>query len=611
MRRCAILLLLLLPAILGAAPVKSARPKAAAGAAKGAAAAAAKDLAKLFDDEWEWELREFPERATTLGDLRYNDRLTDLSFEAIERRKAHSKEVLARLKKIDRESLSEDDRLSYDVFARDVETEVDGDRFPTELMPINQMDGIQNRFPILTSQTPFRTAKDYRDYLARLSAFPKQVDQTIALMTKGKEKGWMPPAIPLRDVPDAIRAQIFPDPEKSPHFQPFTTFPEGVSDADREALRIEGRRRIANEVFPAYLKLYTFFTRDYLPSARKDVGASALPDGEAYYAYAIKRHTTTARTAKEIHDIGLAEVARIRQQMDEIIRRVKFKGNFDAFLKFLRTDPRFYYKSAADLLTGYRDICKRIDPQLIRFFGTLPRTPYGVIPTPDFEAPTSTTAYYRPGSAEAERPGYFVANTYRLETRPKYEMEALTIHEAVPGHHLQISLAQELTGLPKFRRHEGFTAFTEGWGLYSESLGDEMGFYSDPYSKFGQLTYEMWRATRLVVDTGMHAFHWDRQRAIDYMKANTAKTEHDITVEVDRYIVWPGQALAYKMGELKFKELKARAKKELGDRFDIRKFHDAVLLAGALPLDILETRVDAWIARERAAPATATPSPKS
>jgi uncharacterized protein (DUF885 family) len=383
-----------------------------------------------------------------------------------------------------------------------------------------------------------------------------------------------------------------------------------VAEPDREALRIEGRRRIANDVFPAYLKLFTFFTRDYLPAAKKEIGAWALPDGEEYYAYSIRYHTTTNRTAKEIHDIGLAEVARIRRQMEDIVKNVRFKGNFDAFLKFLRTDPRFYYKSSADLLEGYRDICKRVDPELIKLFGTLPRTPYGVIPTPDFEAPTSTTAYYRQGSPEARRPGYFVANTYKLETRPKYEMEALAIHEAVPGHHLQISLAQELTGLPQFRRHGFFTAFVEGWGLYAESLGDEMGFYTDPYSKFGQLTYEMWRAVRLVVDTGMHAFKWDRQRAIDYMKANTAKTEHDITVEIDRYIVWPGQALAYKMGEIKLKELRGRAEKDLGERFDVRRFHDAVLLAGALPLDVLEKRIDAWISREKsvAAPGSRVPT---
>jgi len=599
---------LFLPSLaIAAAPAK--RPAKASPAVK--SAAVAKDLAKFFDEEWEYGLREYPERATYLGDPRYNDRLTDLSFEAIERRNRHDSEALARLKKIDRASLSDDNRLSYDLYQRRLELAIEGQRFPTELLAINQQEGIHKDFAILSTVTSFRTTKDYRDYLARLSAFPKQVDQTIALLQRGKEKGWIHPAVPLREVGDMIRAQISSDPEKSVHFKPFEKFPEGVPDPDREALRIEGRRRIANDVFPAYLKLYAYFTREYLPAAKKEVGAWALPEGEAYYAYAIRRHTTTGKTAKEIHDIGLAEVARIRRQMEDLIKKVRFKGNFDAFVKFLRTDPRFYYKTSDDLLEGYRDICKRIDPELIRLFGTLPRIPYGVIPTPDFEAPTSTTAYYRQGSAEAGRPGYFVANTYKLETRPKYEMEALAIHESVPGHHLQISLAQELTGLPQFRRHGGYTAFVEGWGLYAESLGDQMGFYTDPYSKFGQLTYEMWRATRLVVDTGMHAFKWDRQRAIDFMKANTAKTEHGITVEVDRYIVWPGQALAYKMGELKFKELRDRAKKELGDRFDLRRFHDAVLLAGALPLDVLDTRIDEWIAHEKAsASKPQAPSPK-
>lgn len=601
--------------LLGAAPAKRpAKPSPSAAKASARTAAAARDLAKFLDEEWELGLRENPERATFLGDSRYNDRLTDLSFEAIERRNRHEKEALARLMKLDRDSLSDNDRLSYDLYRRRLEVEIEGQRFPTELMPINQQDGIHKEFAILSTLTRFQTVKDYRDYLARLSGFPKQVDQTIALMERGKQTGWIYPAVPLRDVPDAIRAQISADPEKSVHWKPFAKFPDGVPEPDREALRIEGRRRIANEVFPAYLKLYTYFTRDYLPAAKKEIGAWALPDGASYYEYAIRRHTTTKKSAKEIHETGLAEVARIRKQMEDIIRTVRFKGDFDAFVKFLRTDPRFYYKTAGDLLEGYRDVCKRIDPELIKLFGTLPRTPYGVIPTPDFEAPTSTTAYYRPGSPEAPRPGYFVANTYRLETRPRYEMEALAIHEAVPGHHLQISLAQELTGLPQFRRHGGFTAFVEGWGLYAESLGDEMGFYTDPYSKFGQLTYEMWRAVRLVVDTGMHAFKWERQRAIDYMKANTAKTEHDITVEIDRYIVWPGQALAYKIGELEFKQLRARAKSELGDRFDVRKFHDAVLLAGALPLDVLDERISAWIAREKAAPAnvkTAAPAPKS
>ncbi|HEU5251425.1 MAG TPA: DUF885 domain-containing protein, partial [Thermoanaerobaculia bacterium] len=358
----AVLLMALPFLLLGATPAKR-QAKVSPAAAK--ASAAAKDLAKFLDEEWEWRLRENPERATYLGDSRYNDRLTDLSFEAIERRNKHDQDALARLKKIDREVLPEEDRLSYDLYRRRLEIAIEGQRFPTELMPINQQDGVHKDFAILTTITPFRTVKDYRDYLARLSAFQKQIDQTIALMERGGQKGWVQPAVPLRDVGDAIRAQISSDPEKSVHWKPFEKFPDGVPEPDREALRIEGRRRIANDVFPAYLKLYAYFTRDYLPAAKKEIGAWALPDGEAYYAYAIRVHTTTNRTAKEIHDIGLAEVARIRRQMEDIIKKVRFKGNFDGFVKFLRTDSRFYYKSAADLLEGYRDICKRIDPELI------------------------------------------------------------------------------------------------------------------------------------------------------------------------------------------------------------------------------------------------------
>ncbi|MFN2386919.1 MAG: DUF885 family protein [Thermoanaerobaculia bacterium] len=595
MRLTAMLLVLFAPAVFAAAPA--------------APADAGKTLREFFEAEWEWGLEEFPEGSTYLGDRRYNDRLTDLSPEAIARRKARRRETLARLKAIDRASLSAEDQLSYDLYVRQLETSIAGDRFPSELDPINQQSGIHQEFAILSTVAPFRTAKDYRDYLARFAAFPKAIDQTIALMERGRQTGWILPAVPLRDVPASMKEQVHEAPEKSVHWKPFEKFPEAVPEAEREALRSEARKRIAGDVIPAYRKLHGYFTGTYLPAARKDIGAWALPNGAEFYAHEVKRYTTTNRTPEEIHKIGLSEVARIRKQMEEIIRQVRFEGSFDDFTRFLRTDPRFYYKTAEDLLEGYRDICKRVDAELPKMFWTLPRLPYGVIPTPEFEAPTSTTAYYRQGSREAARPGYFVANTYRLETRPKYEMEALAIHEAVPGHHLQIALAQELEDLPKFRRHGfGFTAFVEGWGLYSESLGDEMGFYTDLYSKFGQLTYEMWRAVRLVVDTGMHAMRWDRQKAIDFMKSNTAKTEHDITVEIDRYIVWPGQALAYKIGELKIKELRARATRELGDRFDVRRFHDAVLLGGALPLDPLEKRVDAWISEEKSKAPQGTPA---
>jgi uncharacterized protein (DUF885 family) len=338
---------------------------------------------------------------------------------------------------------------------------------------------------------------------------------------------------------------------------------------------------------------------DYLPGARDSIAISDLPDGQAWYAHNVKVRTTTDLTPKEIHAIGVSEVKRIRAEMDEVIKSSGFEGNFDEWCEYLRTDPQFYHTSAEELLRGYRDIAKRIDPELVKLFGHLPRNPYGIIPVPSYAEKSQTTAYYMSGSLAAGRPGYYFANTYALETRPKWEMEALTVHEAVPGHHLQISIAQELEDVPNFRKWGGYTAFVEGWGLYSESLGEELGLYQDPYSKFGQLTYEMWRAVRLVVDTGMHSLGWTREEAIDFFAANSSKSLHDITVEIDRYIVWPGQALAYKLGELKFKELRARATAELGDDFDIRAFHDACLENGALPLDVLDAHISDWIEEQK------------
>jgi uncharacterized protein (DUF885 family) len=344
-------------------------------------------------------------------------------------------------------------------------------------------------------------------------------------------------------------------------------------------------------VRPAFSRLQEFVAKVYLPACRATTGAGALPKGAALYAYNVRWHTTTARTAKEIHEIGLAEVKRIRGEMDGVLSKVRFKGSFDDFKQFLRTNPAFYFTEAGSLVNGYRDVAKRADPHLARLFGTLPRTPYGVQRVPDAVAPSQTTAYYEPGALAAGRPGNMYANTYKLDARPKWEMEALTLHEAVPGHHLQIALAQELEGLPEFRRNTSYTAFVEGWALYAESLGEEMGFYEDPYSKFGQLTYEMWRAVRLVVDTGLHSMGWTRQQAIDFFAANAAKTLQDITVEVDRYIVWPGQALGYKMGQLKIRELRAETERRLGSKFSLRTFHDVVLGQGAVPLDVLERRL--------------------
>jgi uncharacterized protein (DUF885 family) len=356
---------------------------------------------------------------------------------------------------------------------------------------------------------------------------------------------------------------------------------------------------VRDSVLPAWRLLHRFLIDRYVPSARETIGLSAVADGEAWYAFAVRQYTTTTMTPSEIHALGLREVARIRAAMDSIITQTGFTGSFADFIQFLRTDPRFFFSDTGSLLREYRDIAKRIDPGLIRLFGRLPRTPYGVIAVPAYSERNVTTAYYMPGSPEAGRPGYFYANTYDLKARPKWEMEALTVHEAVPGHHLQIALAQELENVPSFRKHLGFTAFVEGWGLYSESLGHDLGLYTDPYSRFGALTYDMWRAVRLVLDTGLHSMGWSRQQAIDYFAANSSKPLHDITVEVDRYISWPGQALAYKIGQLKIRELRDHAQRELGDAFDVREFHDEVLGAGAIPLNILDARIRAWVTREK------------
>jgi prolyl oligopeptidase len=384
--------------------------------------------------------------------------------------------------------------------------------------------------------------------------------------------------------------------QDNPFYEPFVAPVGSLSHAEAQALAERAERLVKDVVVPAYQKFEAFFNERYLPAARVDVGVGSLANGKALYEFAAQRFTTTNLTPQQIHDIGLAEVARIRAAMEEIITEVGFDGDLQAFNEFLRTDPQFYYDNADDLYDQYRVISKRIDPELVKLFGRLPRIPYGVRPIPEQIAPDTTTAYYMPPAADGSRAGYYYVNLYRPEVRPKFEMEVLSVHEAMPGHHLQIALARELEGLPMFRKIGGATAFVEGWGLYSERLGYELGLYQDPYSRYGQLVYDMWRAVRLVVDTGMHYLGWSRQEAIDYFMANAAKTEADIINEIDRYIGWPGQALAYKIGQLKILELRARAEQELGDRFDIRAFHDHLLGAGALPLNLLEQRMNTWMA---------------
>jgi prolyl oligopeptidase len=390
---------------------------------------------------------------------------------------------------------------------------------------------------------------------------------------------------------------IKPGAEENPFYAAFKRIPESIPAADRARLQADGKAAIENVVIPAYAKFEKFFRERYVPASRPTDGIWDTPDGLAFYQERARFHTTTNLTPDEIHQIGLKEVARIRAEMDNVIREVGFKGSFSEFLEFLRTDPKFYYKTPDELFRAYAVLAKQIDPELVKLFRKLPRTPYGVRPIPATSAPNTTTAYYQGPAADGSRAGYYYVNLYRPEVRPKYEMEVLTLHEAVPGHHLQISLAQEQTDLPAFRRNAEYTAFVEGWALYTESLGDRIGLYKDPYSRFGQLTYDMWRAVRLVVDTGIHAKHWTRQQAIDYFKANAAKTETDIINEVDRYISWPGQALAYKIGQLRILQLRTEAEQKLGPRFDIRDFHDEVLSNGALPLEVLDRQVKDWIAR--------------
>ncbi len=550
---------------------------------------------ELLEDQWEKGIVDHPEWATRLGDNRFNHKLNDVSYEMVIKRQGENRELLQKVEEIDRSKLDKEDQLNYDLYIDGIKQNINGYVFLSYLIPIDQMGGIQIGFAGISDYMPFKTINDYNNYISRLTAFPQKVSQTIDLMKRGLDLGWLPPKVVLSSVPEQIRSQFETPFEDSPLFKPFLEFPESIPVNEHQKLITHVQNALEADVYPAYQLLYTFFTEEYLPQCRESIACSDFPDGSDYYQYQIKSYTTTDLTAEEIHQIGLKEVARIRKEMDVVIKGSDFDGNFDEFLTFLRTDPRFYYTSEEELLDGYRAICKKADAQLPKFFGRLPRLPYGVKAIPDYQATASPTAYYYSGNQKAGRSGYFMANTYKLETRPKYEMEALSIHEAVPGHHLQIALAQELDNIPMFRRYAGYTAFVEGWGLYSEKLAEEMGFYDDPYSKFGQLTYEMWRACRLVVDTGMHAFGWTRQEAIDYMASNTAKTKNDIQVEIDRYIAWPGQALAYKIGELKILELRSRAEEELGNNFNIRDFHDIVLGSGAVPLDVLEKHIEEYI----------------
>jgi len=562
-----------------------------------ALAGPAEDFKALLDDTWEWQLTENPVRASRLGDRRFNDQWTDMSLDAIERRFGQQQEFLRRLRVIDSSQLSATDALNYDLFRRQLENSIDGHEFKSYLMPMSQRGGVQSLES--TAETlRLSNVKDYEDWLARMTNIKTVIEQTTELMEEGRKTGYMPPKILMERIPNQISSQLVEDPEMSPFFKVFDNMPGSIGEEDQARIKQLAKEVIDESIVPAYREFNNYFNEIYLPASRDSIGASSLPNGDAFYEYRTQFFTTTQMTPDEIHRLGLNEVKRIRDEMQLVIDELEFEGSFADFLHFLRTDPQFYYDTPEELFNGYLAVAKRIDPELVRLFGKLPRTPYGLRPIPDNIAPDTTTAYYNGPAADGSRPGYYYVNLYRPEVRPKYEMEVLSIHEAVPGHHLQISLQMEMEEMPNFRKYTGFTAFTEGWGLYSESLGYEMGFYQDPYSHFGALTYDMWRAVRLVVDTGMHYKGWTRQQAIDFFKDNAAKKEADIINEIDRYISWPGQALAYKIGQLTMLELRRKAEQALGDDFDIKAFHDALLGGGALPMQILQTRMNRWLTEQ-------------
>jgi len=577
-----------------------------------------RELLALLDEHVEWLARTDPVSASQRGDERFNDRLPDVSPDAIAQADEEVIERLARLNRIDTSRLSEEDRTDYDLLKWDLESRRDGARFRQQLMPVSAMNGPQVWLAQMSAQLSFLTPRHYADYAARLEALPRHIDDHIDNMREGMRLGIMPPRVTVVGADaqcgllasDAHRG----DPTQSPFYTPFRAL-DGEDPSGKRA-----RRAIEAGIVPAFERLGAFLRDEYVPACRETLGITDLapeadPEyGRDLYEFAIRQHTTLTLTADQIHEIGRREVERIQAEMMGVIaasdypRKSELAGAelLKGFCDDLRTDPRFYYTDPDELLERFRLICKTIDPELPRLFGRLPRLPYGVRAIPEIFAPASPAAYYYNGSLKTGVAGYFMANTYALDQRPKYDMIALTLHEAVPGHHLQIALAQELEGLHEYRTLLGFTAYVEGWALYAERLGLEMGdlpwpsgrgLYEDPYDNFGRLNFEMWRALRLVVDTGLHAKGWTRQQAIDYMLAHSANAVHDTTTEVDRYIGWPGQALGYKLGELKIRELRARGERELGARFNLRDFHDVVLGAGAIPLAVLDQRVQRWIDR--------------
>jgi len=552
-------------------------------------------LHAIFDKNWEHRLRESPTFATSVGRHEYDALLGSVTPEDLARRQKERKATLKELATIDRAQLPQAEQVNYDIFKHQIEQGIQSYDFGDYEMPINADSGFHSGFARLSKEMPLATVKDYENYISRLNAWPRYVREQIANMRLGLKSGMTVPQASLAGYDVSIATHVIDDPTKSVFWPPFEKFPTTVQASEQDRLRTEGRAAVLNAI-SGYREFLDFFRNEYYPGARKTLGASNLPNGRAYYQFKILEFTTLNLTPEQIHKIGLDEVDRINNEMDAVQKQVGFTGDRAAFLQFLRTDPRFYAKTGQELLERASFIAKRIDGKLPSEFKTLPRLPYTVEPVPDDIAPKYTSGRYVGAPWGSIQPGIYWVNTYKPEIRPLYQFAVMTLHEAVPGHHLQIAISRELQNEPNFRRFSYISAFGEGWGLYCEWLGKEMGIYTDPYSEFGRLSWDMWRACRLVVDTGIHSMGWTRQQSIDYLASHTALPLHECETEVDRYISWPGQALAYKLGELKIRECRTKAEKALGTRFDRREFHDIVLGSGAVPLDVLEGNVDRWIA---------------
>ena len=555
---------------------------------------AAASLNHLYEDYWEFILHESPTYATYLGDHRYDDKLDDVSAEAYHQRIDRLRKYLEQLKSL-RRPTSQADRLNYNLFQRELALQIEGAKYEPYLTPISQQSGPHIDLPQLITYHPYKTRQDYDNYISRLRQFPRVFDQTIANLKAGMEKKIVQPRVVVEKIIPQLETQVVASADKSELHKPIDEIPSSIGSDDAHRVAKELDEEITRSVVPAYTRLLKFVKEDYLPKSRTNPGIWSLPKGKTMYDYAIRYHTTTKLTPAQIHRIGKRELVRINREIRAILRKARFKGTLQQYNKTLRNDKSNFYTTGQDLLDGFKRILKQMDSKLSLLFGRLPESEYGFREIEEFRADAAPAAYYYLPPEDRSRPGYFYVNTYKPETRPKYTMEALAYHEAVPGHHLQLALQQELRDLPKFRRNGGYTAFIEGWALYAERLGKEVGFYKDMLSGFGRLTQEAWRAARLVVDTGIHSMKWTREQAIRFLKENTATTEQDIVSEVDRYIAWPGQALAYKIGEMKIRELRAKAEKKQNRKFEIRKFHDELLNDGALPLDLLAKKMTSWL----------------